>query len=144
MSGYRNRSYCFDTELSLTIAQLGTVFSRRVIDRTQLILDIFAQRARSRRQDSSRAGPAQIFAPASYRPGIELSRLGGTIGNRGRGDKTGIRSQTDTASHSNIGKEHKTNKRAPKIQRLKRQRSPIPIVSLVGYTNAENPPSLKL
>ncbi len=68
----------FDRELSPTqIRNLEELFGVRVIDRTTLILDIFAQRARAGGQAPGRAGPAAVPAAAPVRPGDGLSRLGG-------------------------------------------------------------------
>ncbi len=136
----------FDTELSPSqLRNLEQCFPCRVIDRTQLILDIFAQRARSR-EGKIQVELAQLryLLPRLTGRGIELSRLGGTIGNRGPGetklelDRRRIRHRIQV-----LEKNIKQIKGRRKIQRLKRQRSPIPIVSLVGYTNAGKSTLLK-
>ena len=90
----------------------------KIIDRTQIILDIFAQRARSR-EGKLQVELAQLhyLLPRLTGKGTALSRLGGGIGTRGPGDK-----------------KLEVDRRAQ--QRRGRKRSPIPVVSLVGYTNA--------
>ena len=109
-----------------------------VIDRTQLILDIFAQRA------LSKEGKLQVeLAQMKYRLprliglGRELSRTGGGIGTRGPGetkletDKRHIRSRID-----DIRRELKEVAKNREVQRSARQKSELPIVALIGYTNA--------
>jgi len=110
----------------------------RVIDRTILILDIFADRA------TSREGKLQVeLAQLQYRMprllgfGKSLSRLGGGIGTRGPGEK---KLETDRRHIEKRMDEIKREMLAVKsdrsIQRAKREKSNIPVVALVGYTNA--------
>jgi len=129
----------FDGEL--TPAQLRTLEDRvkvKVVDRTALILDIFAQHA------SSKAGKAQVeLAQLNYLIqrlrgwGGNLSRTGGGIGTRGPGE---TRLETDrrriTARMSRLRKElaHLTDTR--QVTRSTRQRRSVPAVAIVGYTNA--------
>lgn len=136
----------FDTELHPSqLRNLEGLLPCRVIDRTQLILDIFAQRARSR-EGKIQVELAQLryLLPRLTGRGIELSRLGGIIGSRGPGetkleiDRRRIRHRIKVLER-NI----KQIKGRRNIQRLKRQKSPIPIVSLVGYTNAGKSTLLK-
>ncbi len=110
----------------------------RVIDRTQLILDIFARRARSRE------GRLQVeLAQLEYRlprlsgKGVLLSRLGGGIGTRGPGetklesDRRRIRARIQTLKREIGGiRGHR------KTRRNARARANLPVVALVGYTNA--------
>ncbi len=125
----------------LTPAQtrnLERVTSRRVIDRTALILDIFARRARTRE------GQLQVeLAQLKYRlPRLAgsseaLSRLGGGIGTRGPGE---TKLETDRRRIryriSVLESEIATVQRRRGYIRSRRRRSEIPTVALVGYTNA--------
>jgi GTP-binding protein HflX len=110
----------------------------KVIDRTQLILDIFARRAHSR------AGKVQVeLAQLKYRlprltgRGTAMSRLMGGIGGRGPGemkleiDRRRVRDRITT-----LGKEMKSISRARRQRKTKRSQAGIPIISIVGYTNA--------
>jgi len=125
----------------LTPAQLRTLEDRvkvKVVDRTALILDIFAQHA------SSKAGKAQVeLAQLGYLIqrlrgwGGNLSRTGGGIGTRGPGE---TRLETDrrriTARMSRLRKElaHLTETR--QVTRSTRGRRAVPAIAIVGYTNA--------
>lgn len=119
-------------------AHLKNKIGIRIVDRTGLILDIFAQRARSR------AGKLQVelaqmiyLLPRLKGRGVLMSRLGGGIGTRGPGEtklEVDRRTLRDRISklRSEISELHKTLH----LHRSKRQGIPLPIVSLVGYTNA--------
>ncbi|HLT58580.1 MAG TPA: GTPase HflX [Limnochordales bacterium] len=109
-----------------------------VIDRTQLILDIFAQRARTKE------GKLQVeLAQLTYQltrlagHGAALSRLGGGIGTRGPGetqletDRRRIRRRI-----AGIRKELEQVRRTRALQRAGRRRTGLPVIALVGYTNA--------
>jgi len=110
----------------------------KVIDRTGLILDIFAQRAQSQ------AGKLQVelaqlnyLLPRLTGHGVAMSRLGGGIGTRGPGetkleyDRRKIRDRISV-----LKKELKNLKITRDMHRQKRQGVPLPIVTIVGYTNA--------
>ncbi|MFQ7473420.1 MAG: GTPase HflX, partial [Anaerovoracaceae bacterium] len=110
----------------------------RVIDRTILILDIFAHRA------TSKEGKLQVeLAQLQYRMprltgfGKSLSRLGGGIGTRGPGEK---KLETDRRHISgridDIKSELKKMGKTRNVQRLSREKSKIPVVALMGYTNS--------
>ena len=110
----------------------------RVIDRTILILDIFASRA------SSKEGKLQVeLAQLQYRMprltgfGKSLSRLGGGIGTRGPGEK---KLETDRRHIEkrmyDIKSELAQIKNTRGVQRARREKSEIPVVALVGYTNS--------
>ena len=129
----------FNEELNgAQIRNLENALDRRVIDRTILILDIFAMRA------LSKEGRLQVeLAQLKYRLprltgfGKSLSRLGGGIGTRGPGEK---KLETDRR-HINkrindIKKELIHIKTSREAQNSKRKRSRIPVVALVGYTNS--------
>ena len=125
----------------LTPAQqrnLENAFKVRVIDRSQLILDIFAQRARSN-EGKLQVELAQLdyFLPRLTRQWTHLSRLGGGIGTRGPGetqlevDRRRIRERI-----SHLKKRLKTVERTRSLQRKERDEVPFATVALVGYTNA--------
>jgi len=110
----------------------------KVIDRTQLILDIFAQRARSK-EGKLQVELAQLnyYLPRLLGKGTVLSRLGGGIGTRGPGEKKLEEDRRRIQERiSKIKKEILKVQKRRATQRKRRQTSPIPFVSLVGYTNA--------
>lgn len=129
----------FNDELSgMQLRNIEDKLNLKVIDRTILILDIFSQRA------VSKEGKLQVeLAQLQYRKsrligiGKSLSRTGGGIGTRGPGEK---KLETDrrhiVQRTMDIKKELETVKKNRQTQRLKREKTDIPIVSLVGYTNA--------
>ena len=110
----------------------------RVIDRTQLILDIFASRARTR-EGKLQVELAQLnyMLPRLAGHGVELSRLGGGIGTRGPGE---TKLETDQRKiHKRIHKIEEELERVRShrgLHRAHRQSIPVPAISLVGYTNA--------
>ena len=125
----------------LTPAQqrnLETAFKVRVIDRSQLILDIFAQRARSN-EGKLQVELAQLeyLLPRLTRQWTHLSRLGGGIGTRGPGetqlevDRRRIRERI-----GHLKQRLKTVERTRALQRKERHEVPFATVALVGYTNA--------
>ena len=129
----------FNDELTgMQIRNLEDVIGVRVIDRTILILDIFASRA------DSKEGKLQVeLAQLKYRMprligfGKSLSRQGGGIGTRGPGEK---KLETDRRHIErridDIKDELGQLKRTRGVQRQKREKSGIPVVALVGYTNS--------
>ena len=129
----------FNDELTgMQIRNLEDATGVRVIDRTILILDIFAARA------TSREGKLQVeLAQLKYRLprllgfGKSLSRQGGGIGTRGPGEK---KLETDRRHIErridDIRAELKELRRTRSVQRQKREKSGIPVVALVGYTNS--------
>ena len=128
----------FDDELTgAQTRNLEDIIGVKVVDRTTLILDIFAQRAQSGE------GKLQVqLAQLKYRSGrligqgLILSRLGGGIGTRGPGetkleiDRRRIREQIN-----HLKLELDTLQRQRQLRRKSREKNAIPIVSLVGYTN---------
>jgi GTPase len=129
----------FDNEL--TPAQLRHIeeqVGRKVIDRTQLILDIFARRARTR-EGKLQVELAQLkyLLPRLVGASAALSRLGGGIGTRGPGetkletDRRRIRTRIQAVT-ADI--EQVRQRRAQSRER--RQKAAVPTVALVGYTNA--------
>lgn len=129
----------FDRELSPSqLRNIATTTELGVLDRTQLILDIFAQRAQSRE------GKLQVeLAQLRYRmPRLAImptamSRLTGGIGGRGPGE-TKLEINRRRAQERLTRLERQLEKLAQNraTRRKKRQRSGIPVVSIVGYTNA--------
>jgi GTP-binding protein HflX len=128
-----------DNELTpAQLRQIEEVVDRKVIDRTQLILDIFARRARTR-EGKMQVELAQLkyLLPRLVGAGDALSRLGGGIGTRGPGetkletDRRRIRTRIHAVSRDI---EHVRQRRAQLRER--RQKASVPTVALVGYTNA--------
>lgn len=129
----------FDCELSPTqIRNIEKISKVRVVDRTMLILDIFALRAKSR-EGKLQVELAQLryMMPRLTGKGTELSRLGGGIGTRGPGesklesDKRHIRRKIETLKEQLEVVENHRNQ----INR-RRQKDGVITVALVGYTNA--------
>ncbi len=129
----------FDNELSpAQLRQLEEKLERKVIDRTQLILDIFARRARTR-EGKWQVELAQLkyLLPRLVGAGVMLSRLGGGIGTRGPGetkletDRRRIRVRIQAIQREI---DHVRQRRAQLRER--RQKQSVPTVALVGYTNA--------
>jgi len=139
---------CAETEADLVIfdheltpAQLRHIeeeVGRKIIDRTQLILDIFARRARTR-EGKLQVELAQLkyLLPRLVGAGAALSRLGGGIGTRGPGetklevDRRRIRTRIRAVSED---LERVRRRRAQLRER--RHKALVPTVALVGYTNA--------
>ena len=129
----------FDNELSpAQLRQLEERLKRTVVDRAQLILDIFARRARTR-EGKWQVELAQLkyLLPRLVGAGAALSRLGGGIGTRGPGetkletDRRRIRARIKT-----IQREIEQVRQRRTQLRERRQKQSVPTVALVGYTNA--------
>lgn len=129
----------FDQELSPAQAtRLSRLCDLKILDRTQLILDIFARNARSR------DGKLQVeLAQLRYLKGRlsetddNMSRLTGGIGARGPGEtKLEIGRRRVEEKIARLERELKSLKKRREINRKSRQRTGIPVVSIVGYTNA--------
>jgi GTP-binding protein HflX len=129
----------FDNELTpAQLRQIEEEVGRKVIDRTQLILDIFARRARTR-EGKLQVELAQLkyLLPRLVGAASALSRLGGGIGTRGPGetkletDRRRIRTRIHAVSEDI---EHVRRRRAQLRER--RHKASVPTVALVGYTNA--------
>jgi len=110
----------------------------KVLDRTTLILDIFAQRAQSR-EGRLQVELAQMAyqLPRLMGHGVSMSRLGGGIGTRGPGetrlemDRRRIRRRM-----SDLRQEIKELEEQRSLRRARREKNRVPVVALVGYTNA--------
>ncbi len=129
----------FDNELTpAQLRQIEAEVGCKIIDRTQLILDIFARRARTREGKLQvELAQLQYLLPRLVGAGAALSRLGGGIGTRGPGetkletDRRRIRTRIHSVSEDI---EHVRQRRAQLRER--RQKASVPTVALVGYTNA--------
>lgn len=129
----------FDEEISPSQQRnLEEALGVKVIDRTGLILDIFAQRARSR-EGKIQVELAQLEynLPRLQGLGFALSRLGGGIGTRGPGetkletDRRHIRRKIGT-----LKEQLKEIKKQRSLLRAERKRNRVPVAALVGYTNS--------
>ncbi|MCP3778501.1 GTPase HflX [Paenibacillus sp. MZ03-122A] len=136
----------FDQELSgAQVRNLEESLDLKIIDRTQLILDIFAQRAKTR-EGIIQVELAQLsyLLPRLSGHGKNLSRLGGGIGTRGPGEsklETDRRHIRDRISDLKRQLEEVTRHRY--LHRERRQKSGIVQIALVGYTNAGKSTLLK-
>jgi GTP-binding protein HflX len=129
----------FDDELSPAQQRnLENILQRKVIDRTWLILDIFAARAASK-EGKIQVELAQLYylLPRLVGKGTSLSRLGGGIGTRGPGEtKLEVDRRRIRKRISVLRKELEEIAKRRGLQRSTRSKSGLPLVSLVGYTNA--------
>jgi GTP-binding protein HflX len=129
----------FDNELTpAQLRNLELAMDRKVVDRTQLILDIFARRAHTR-EGKLQVELAQLkyLMPRLVGAGTAMSRLGGGIGTRGPGE-TKLETDRRRIRHriSVLGTEIDTVRRRRSQLRERRHKSAVPTVALVGYTNA--------
>jgi len=110
----------------------------RVIDRTQLILDIFARHARTREgQLQVELAQLEYLLPRLAGRGVEMSQLGGGIGTRGPGETQLETDRRKIYRRIRHVKEQLENvRRIRGQQRQRRESVPVPVVALVGYTNA--------
>ena len=129
----------FDQTLSpAQLRAISEMTDIKVIDRTQLILDIFARRAHSR-EGKIQVELAQLryLLPRLSGRGTQLSRLGGGIGTRGPGEsklETDRRRVRERITH--LERELARFARHQDRRRSRRGRFGLPVISLVGYTNA--------
>ena len=129
----------FDHELTPTqLRNLEKQLQIKIVDRTQLILDIFASRARtSEGQLQVELAQLSYLLPRLSGHGVEMSRLGGGIGTRGPGE---TKLETDRRRIGSRISKLKTEiarvRTTRGVQRAQRQAVPLSTVSLVGYTNA--------
>ncbi len=129
----------FDHDLSPTqLRNLEAALPCRVLDRTQLILDIFARHARTREgQLQVELAQLEYMLPRLTGRGKAMSQLGGGIGTRGPGetkletDRRRIQRRIDQ-----LKRDLDSVRRVRRQQRQRREAVPVPTVALVGYTNA--------
>jgi GTP-binding protein HflX len=129
----------FDHDLSPTqLRNLEDELPCRVVDRTQLILDIFARHARTREgQLQVELAQLEYMLPRLTGKGASMSQLGGGIGTRGPGEtklETDRRKIQRKVLH--LKGELESVRRVRGQQRHRREAVPVPTVALVGYTNA--------
>jgi len=129
----------FDHELTPSQQRnLERALHIRVIDRTQLILDIFARHARTREgQLQVELAQLEYMLPRLAGRGVEMSQLGGGIGTRGPGEtqlETDRRKIYRRVRH--VKEQLENVRRIRGQQRQRRESVPVPVVALVGYTNA--------
>ncbi len=129
----------FDEELTgIQVRNLEDMLHVKVVDRTTLILDIFAQRA------SSAEGKLQVeLAQLQYQStrligqGLVLSRLAGGIGTRGPGEsKLEMNRRRIRERMTELRRRLETVEKQRELRRKSREKNEIPVVALVGYTNA--------
>jgi GTPase len=129
----------FDHDLTASQQRnIENVVNARVLDRTQLILDIFATHARTREgQLQVELAQLEYMLPRLAGRGIEMSQLGGGIGTRGPGE---TQLETDRRKiHRRLRHLQQQIENVRRIRRQQRQRResvPVATVALVGYTNA--------
>lgn len=132
-------SIIFDDELSPAQGRnLETVTSRKILDRTQLILDIFARRARSREgRLQIELAQLQYLLPRLTRMWTHLSRQTGGIGTRGPGEtQLEVDRRRVQERIARLQRELEEVRKHRAIQREGRARHQWPVVAIVGYTNA--------
>jgi GTP-binding protein HflX len=129
----------FDHDLTASQQRnIEKVVHTRVIDRTQLILDIFAKHARTREgQLQVELAQLEYMLPRLGGRGIEMSQLGGGIGTRGPGEtqlETDRRKIYRRIRH--VKEQIESVRRIRAQQRQRRESVPVALIALVGYTNA--------
>jgi GTP-binding protein HflX len=129
----------FDHDLTASQQRnVEKIVNLRVIDRTQLILDIFARHARTREgQLQVELAQLQYMLPRLAGRGVEMSQLGGGIGTRGPGEtqlETDRRKIYRRVRH--VEQQLNNVRRIRAQQRQRRESAPVATVALVGYTNA--------
>jgi GTPase len=129
----------FDHDLTASQQRnIEKIVKLRVIDRTQLILDIFARHARTREgQLQVELAQLHYMLPRLAGRGVEMSQLGGGIGTRGPGEtqlETDRRKIARRVRH--VEQQIENVRRIRAQQRQRRESAPVATVALVGYTNA--------
>ena len=129
----------FDHDLTASQQRnIEKVVKIRVIDRTQLILDIFAKHARTREgQLQVEMAQLEYMLPRLTGRGVEMSQLGGGIGTRGPGEtqlETDRRKIFRRVRH--VKQQLENVRRIRAQQRQRRESAPVATIALVGYTNA--------
>lgn len=129
----------FDHELSpAQISAIEDYTGLKIIDRTQLILDIFAQRAQSREgKIQVELAQYRYLLPRLVGRGVEMSRLVGGIGTRGPGEtKLEVDRRRIRDRIGRLERELEQVRKSRSQRRFLRRRRNVPVVSIVGYTNA--------
>jgi GTP-binding protein HflX len=129
----------FDDELSgIQIRNLEQILKIRTLDRTSLILSIFADRAKSKEGKLQvELAKLRYQLPRLIGLGEELSRTGGGIGTRGLGEtQLELDRRVISKRISDIEKSLREVKKHREVQRSQRKKSSLPTVALVGYTNS--------
>ena len=132
-------SIIFDDELSPAQGRnLENLLARKVLDRTQLILDIFAQRARSREgRLQIELAQLQYLLPRLTRMWDHLSRQTGGIGTRGPGEtQLEVDRRRVQERIARLERELESVRKTRAVQRQGRKRHQWPVAAVVGYTNA--------
>src|SRR3989454_1885381 len=140
-------SVIFDDELSPAQGRnLENLFARKVLDRTQLILDIFAQRARSREgRLQIELAQLQYLLPRLTRMWHHLSRQTGGIGTRGPGEtQLEVDRRRVQERIARLERELEAVRKTRAVQRQGRKRHQWPVAAVVGYTNAGKSTMLNL
>ena len=135
----RVTSVIFNDELSPAQGRnLENLFARKVLDRTQLILDIFAQRARSREgRLQIELAQLQYLLPRLTRMWHHLSRQTGGIGTRGPGEtQLEVDRRRVQERIARLERELEGVRKVRSVQRQGRKRHQWPVAAVVGYTNA--------
>ncbi len=129
----------FDRELSASqIRSITDFVEMKVIDRTQLILDIFAKQAKSREgKFQVELAQMEYLLPRLITKNTAMSRLTGGIGGRGPGEtKLELNRRRVRDRINRLKKEIKKIRKQRYQQKARRKRKALPIISIVGYTNA--------
>lgn len=129
----------FNEELSPSqLRNLDRIIGAKIVDRTALILDIFARRAHSREGKLQvELAQLQYLLPRLTGLGPQLSRLGGGIGTRGPGEtQLEVDRRTIRRRIRDLKREIGSLSRHRALHRQQRRRNRCPVVGLVGYTNA--------
>lgn len=139
INNYGVGTVIFDHELSpVQQRNLEQELKIKVMDRTELILNIFSGRANTK-EGKLQVELAQLnyLYPRLVGKGKQLSRLGGGIGTRGPGEKKlEVDRRTVRRRISNLNREIEKVKKHRTLQRDRRKKMSVPLISLVGYTNA--------
>ena len=136
---YEATTIIFNDELSGSqMRNLEEIINKKILDRSTLILDIFATRASTKESKLQvKLAQLQYRLPRLAGYSNHLSRLGGGIGTRGPGEqKLEIDRRIIQRDISNIKKQLIEASKNREINRQQRLKSELPIISLVGYTNA--------
>jgi len=129
----------FNANLSAAqIRNLEEIIEVKVIDRTELILDIFAQRAHTREGKLQvELAQLQYLLPRLVGKGLSMSQLGGGIGTRGPGEtKLEVDRRRIRGKIQKIDQELEKVRSTRALHRKERQSVSLPVVALVGYTNS--------